>query len=77
MKCSILYGGLRGRIQFLIFENCHIFFQFFAVPDRFGVWDTEYVCSLILNLEKCIHKCEEGLCALAVPQQAQSPRCLG
>ncbi len=24
MKCSVLYGGLRGSIQFLIFENFYI-----------------------------------------------------
>ncbi len=27
MKCSILYGGLRGSIQFFIFENFYIVFR--------------------------------------------------
>ncbi len=27
MKCSILYGCLRGNIQFLIFENVYIVFR--------------------------------------------------
>ncbi len=32
MKCSILYGGLRGSIQFLIFEN------FYMVLGRAKLW---------------------------------------
>ncbi len=27
IKCSILYGGLRGSIQFLIFENFYMVFR--------------------------------------------------
>ncbi len=27
MKCSVLYGGLRGSIQYLIFENFYMVFK--------------------------------------------------